>query len=272
MAKKLLRTRKGKDGYNYAYSVPDIIVNDDGTFLSNTIDEIQNKIPYELVPYTYIDGKTYIKINIPDLEIGKRYTFPNKINDMTIQMIEFRDTFNDGTNSLILKIDAKSLTEIICTTNNLIDNSKKHIIIFVDSIRYYSLDYDLADNTHSVTSNILSLSFLSKTNNQKYTPTDDYNPATKKYVDDVGIEVYIGSDETEANKRKLWINTSEYTETETVRDNLEALNASLNEVTGLNTDLELTGSFINTKEMNEALEAINNNLDSLNLKDEGSDQ
>lgn len=271
MAKKLLRTRKGKDGYNYAYSIPDIIVNEDGTFLSDTIKDIKNKIPYDVVPYTYIEGKTYIKVNIPDLEIGKRYTFPTQINDQIITMIEFRDNFNDGTNSIILKLNITSITEIICTVNSLIDNSKKHVVILFDPHKNYSLDYDLADNTHSVTS-ALNLSFLSKTNNREYTPTGDYNPATKKYVDDVGIEVYIGSDETEANKRKLWINTGEYTAISSVKDNLQTLNSSLNEMTGLSSDLEITDEYVSTQELNEALTAINNNLDSLNLKDEGSDK
>ena len=39
---------------------------------------------------------------------------------------------------------------------------------------------------------------LSKDNNQTYEPTEDYNPATKKYVDDLirtfkrsGLEIYF---------------------------------------------------------------------------------
>lgn len=48
------------------------------------------------------------------------------------------------------------------------------------------------------------LNFLAKDNTEEYIPVDDYNPATKKYVDD--MEIYA----TEADIDKLFEN--EYTE------------------------------------------------------------
>ena len=42
----------------------------------------------------------------------------------------------------------------------------------------------LRKNTDSISWPLLNNKFLTKTNTTEYTPTDDYNPATKKYVDD----------------------------------------------------------------------------------------
>lgn len=147
---------------------------------------------------------------------------------------------------------------------------------YLDSLMVYNSILDtntvINDMYYKEESKDMNTGLRTDGSNAPYEPTNLYDPSTKKYVDDtvinLGLEVYIGTDEAEANKRKLWINTSEYTETETVSEGLQTLNASLNEITGLNTDLELTESFINTKEMNEALTVINNNLDNLNLKDE----
>ena len=55
--------------------------------------------------------------------------------------------------------------------------------------RYYMIEYDPSNETVTTTSKGLDLivgglNILGVNNTQEYTPTNDYNPATKKYVDD----------------------------------------------------------------------------------------
>ena len=59
------------------------------------------------------------------------------------------------------------------------------------------------------------LNFLAKDNIEEYTPTEDYNPATKKYVDD--MEIYA----TEADIDKLFEN--EYEENLATKEDIDKL-------------------------------------------------
>ena len=55
--------------------------------------------------------------------------------------------------------------------------------------------------------------YLSKTNTIPYTPTDDYNPSTKKYVDDLTTTMFIGGDPLNGVIYLPLDNTTPYTPT-----------------------------------------------------------
>ena len=69
----------------------------------------------------------------------------------------------------------------------------------------------LHKNTDPISWNLLNNKFLTKTNTTEYTPTSDYNPATKKYVDALPT-TYTGYDATKTQVLKningtlTWVN------------------------------------------------------------------
>ena len=63
-------------------------------------------------------------------------------------------------------------------------------------------------------SSAVMANYLAKTNTIPYTPTDDYNPATKKYVDDMTNQMYIGGNPANGVNYLTLDNTIAYTPTD----------------------------------------------------------
>ena len=88
---------------------------------------------------------------------------------------------------------------------------------------------------------------------------------------DGAIEIYIGEKEEEASKRDLWINENGVPDgmvaADSLKENVNELNAVLNELTGLETDLEVDeGEFVYEEDVVEAEQAIEGIFNSLNLE------
>ena len=108
----------------------------------------------------------------------------------------------DGTtpsgNSLLLGGAAlsKFADEILQDDDAKVSTSKQ-VKTYIDDITV-----DLIDDVATLNTNMTGLidSVLSKTNDEAYTPTTDYNPATKKYVDDNmgNVSVLVGETTTGA--------------------------------------------------------------------------
>lgn len=85
-------------------------------------------------------------------------------------------------------------------------------------------------------------------------------------------EIYIGNDEAKANKHVVWINEEGLPDGVVsellLRENIDLLNANLNELTGLDTSLDDEDEYyISEEEVNEVDAIINGIFDSLNLEE-----
>lgn len=97
---------------------------------------------------------------------------------------------------------AMKLTGVYTNTNGLITSITTGTITAANgAIAVYGSDWSERtpqSNNDPITLGYLSNNTLRKTNTTEYTPTDDYNPATKKYVDDAVANIEIpasGGDE-----------------------------------------------------------------------------
>ncbi len=88
---------------------------------------------------------------------------------------------------------------------------------------------------------------------------------------DGAIEIYIGENEEEALKRELWINENGVPDgmvaVDSLKENVNELNATLNELTGLETDLKVDEEeFVFEEDVTEAEQMIEGIFNSLNLE------
>ena len=88
---------------------------------------------------------------------------------------------------------------------------------------------------------------------------------------DGAIEIYIGENEQEASKRDLWIDENGVPDgmvvADSLKENVNELNAVLNELTGLETDLEVEeGKFVYEEDITETEQIIEGIFNSLNLE------
>lgn len=110
-------------------------------------------------------------INIHDLKYGEKYVATKNMNNLYFTDSNEKIS-DDSYNDLNVYVDASNYFDILTVTCN--DN--------------YSIDfsYGCFNYHYSVSKKkfFITLKILKTDNNEGYTPTSDYNPSTKKYVDD----------------------------------------------------------------------------------------
>lgn len=138
------------------------------------------------------DGKKII--NVEKFEDNKVYYFINDINEGTTTLIPIL-LYKGGEKNSIIMIYPND--RFVTMSYNV---SANEFFSFSDM---QSVKYNLVDktreynNSRSVTKKVSAEQVLTKTNTTAFTPTSDYHPTTKKYVDDkvVGLatESYVDS-------------------------------------------------------------------------------
>ena len=130
----------------------------------------------KFLPDMNISSKVYVA-NIVDLEENTTYRVNMNLN----KKLSIRYYFSDGTFKSLYSLASKYLLGkveiyIYRKTDTLIEFD-------VDNDKYirYTCNIDEANKTVEITKKAL---ILNTDNKQEYTPTLDYHPATKKYVDD----------------------------------------------------------------------------------------
>ena len=130
----------------------------------------------KLLPDMNISSKVYVA-NIVDLEENTTYRVNMNLNKKSLSI---RYYFSDGTFKSLYSLASKYLLGkveiyIYRKTDTLIEFD-------VDNDKYirYTCNIDEVNKTVEITKKAL---ILGTDNKQEYTPTSDYHPATKKYVD-----------------------------------------------------------------------------------------
>ena len=133
-------------------------------------------------------------INVEKFEDNKVYYFINDINEGTTTLIPILLYKGGEKNSIIMIYPNDRFITMSYSV------SKNEFFSFSDmqSVKYNLVDKTREYNTsRSVTKKVSAEQVLTKTNTTEFTPTSDYHPTTKKYVDDkvVGLatESYVDS-------------------------------------------------------------------------------
>ena len=133
-------------------------------------------------------------INVEKFEDNKVYYFINDINEGTTTIIPILLYKGGEKNSIIMIYPNDRFITMSYSV------SKNEFFSFSDmqSVKYNLVDKTREYNTsRSVTKKVSAEQVLTKTNTTEFTPTSDYHPTTKKYVDDkvVGLatESYVDS-------------------------------------------------------------------------------
>ena len=120
-------------------------------------------------------------INVEKFEDNKVHYFINDINESATTLVSISlNKNNEKVNTIVLYPNDRFITMIYkSSTNEFFKFSDMESVKYnvVDKTREYN-------NSRSVTKKADTDQVLTKTNTTAYTPTADYHPVTKKYVDD----------------------------------------------------------------------------------------
>lgn len=148
-----------------------------------------NTVIHPLPIYKMAEAPTMITytVNIMDLKKLTTYGAIRDINSTKYQRYHFIYPCDDGTNKTIVNTG----DDINDTTFRVYHYDNSSTLTF-NNVRY-SIDYTKHNTSTDVIVTEYIQNYLGIYNTREYTPTEDYNPATKKYVDDNKIG-YIKSE------------------------------------------------------------------------------
>lgn len=140
----------------------------------------QGFAPAPIYKTTESENVVTLYTNIRELEHGKGYVVPSEYNDETkTYELAVYVLCEDGTEKYI---------DTVCTYVHVLTQSQTSCeVAFADTPRRYTISYNGAATEEDVQVNA-SLIYLDCDNNKTYEPVHAYNPATKKYVDDIASE------------------------------------------------------------------------------------
>lgn len=146
-------------------------VDDNRVSVPTNISEFTNDSKYinqiKVLPVEYDNDKM---VNVQNLEPHSIYVAPSDIDYLDLGCM-------GKSNRLVTVLGTPNTEELIYTGNK----TDKYI-----SFRFGSLTYTIYFKTDTESSRIERyVYYLTPNNNQAYTPKNDYNPTTKKYVDDL---------------------------------------------------------------------------------------
>lgn len=145
--------------------------------------EVSRSVALPLPTYydTITSSKRYMKININDMVAGVLYGIDH-VDGASSVMLQFKLICDDGSEATIANYGTSSGAMF---KKVVVGYATKPILYDVYNNKSYTIDMtdkSTAANV-SVTSNY-NVYYLGVENTEEYTPIGDYNPATKKYVDD----------------------------------------------------------------------------------------
>ena len=146
-----------------------------------------NTVIHPLPIYKMAEAPTMITytVNIMDLKKLTTYGAIRDINSTKYQRYHFIYPCDDGTNKTIVNTG----DDINDTTFRVYHYDNSSTLTF-NNVRY-SIDYTKHSTSTDVIVTEYIQNYLGIYNTREYTPTEDYNPATKKYVDDSKQIKYI---------------------------------------------------------------------------------
>lgn len=176
--------------------------NENVTATKKYVDD--NTVIHPLPIYKMAEAPTMITytVNIMDLKKLTTYGAIRDINSTKYQRYHFIYPCDDGTNKTIVNTG----DDINDTTFRVYHYDNSSTLTF-NNVRY-SIDYTKHSTSTDVIVTEYIQNYLGIYNTREYTPTEDYNPATKKYVDDIktgidGIKADLGTAQLTTNAKDI---------------------------------------------------------------------
>lgn len=139
-----------------------------------TIQYVDDKAIVEQIPISRVDeDNKVVYVNCNEMGTYKKYFVPNKYAN--VYSFPFIYTNDDNTETEIVRIGG-ALTKddfVLCSKNT----SSQLVLVLGNHDKY-----TYTKSTKTIERGLYG--YLAIRNTVEYTPTSDYNPATKKYVDD----------------------------------------------------------------------------------------
>lgn len=126
---------------------------------------VDDKITVKLLPVEYDNGKI---VNVKNLEAHSTYRCPNDV--------DFLDLEYEGESKLVAFLMTPNTEQLIYVGNK----TDKQIELMI-GVYSYVIHFKTETQAGSMEKNVY---YLTPNNNMTFTPTKDYNPVHKKYVDD----------------------------------------------------------------------------------------
>lgn len=151
-----------------------------------TYDEIGiNKLPISsTTTITQTGVVTELEINVNNLKSGKKYCLvkdddKSYASNLVIHFMSYQKSLGKYVQITNLAID--DFGAIISVDD---DKEKKILNLYINNKRYEMNYNDCSSLNSIIITDYSNVDYLEIDNEVEYTPTKDYNPATKKYVDD----------------------------------------------------------------------------------------
>ena len=145
---------------------------------------VDDKAIVEQIPILRVDeDNKIIYVNCNEMGTYKKYFLPNKYAN--VYSFPFIYTNDDNTETEIVRVGG-ALTKddfVLCSKNT----SSQLVLVLGNHDKY-----TYTKSTKAITKGIYG--YLAIGNTLEYTPTHDYHPSTKKYVDDISKELQIDND------------------------------------------------------------------------------
>lgn len=139
-----------------------------------TIQYVDDKAIVEQIPISRVDeDNKVVYVNCNEMGTYKKYFLPNKYAN--VYSFPFIYTNDDNTETEIVRVGG-ALTKddfVLCSKNT----SSQLVLVLGNHDKY-----TYTKSTKAITKGIYG--YLAIGNTLEYTPTHDYHPSTKKYVDD----------------------------------------------------------------------------------------
>ena len=189
-----LLTDDEKNDENIVYNITDA---EEG--FSGDYNDLTNK-PIKYLTDAY-GTATALKADVNSMEAGFDYKFPpDATKTVAISYRYINSSQASTTANLVVFTNSSGKIPVIHMSEKVVDS--KYVIMIGHEMK---IQLDVVDNgngTKSITITKTPLT-LSASNSIKYEPTDDYNPATKKYVDDAAATAVT----SDINGLSLWTGT-----------------------------------------------------------------
>jgi hypothetical protein len=244
----------GNAWYQGNVSIDGTPTDDNHLVTKKYIDESIGGIIKELPIYEFNANGTIAYINLTDLEFNETYTL-NTEKYPDVSTIHIRRYFEDGTFKLIRNFSGVNVKSIFRLANPQLEGVD---VALCSTSIYSTFQFYIKLGTSKDDCTVeWSPCYLSFNNTHKYEQTKDYNPATKKYVDDlvsnIDLNDYITDTELEG-KGYITEIPSEYitdteleekgyiTDTELEKEMIfETDNLTVNSLGGISANTDLNG-------------------------------
>lgn len=155
--------------------------NENVTATKKYVDD--NTVMYPLPVHTIQETKSIVikVVNIMDLIDGTTYSTHKDPNETRRQSYRVAYVCDDGSFKAICTL---SLTNKIVHLVKVIHFAQNNYSVLSDNNTVYTVDYSKHSTNTDVEVTKTLQNYLPIINTIEYTPTNDYHPATKKYVDD----------------------------------------------------------------------------------------